>query len=76
MSMGQSYEYRQMLCLSILRRHGKAMHRRDVNTSRAERHHVDIYGNRVGKEQLQKDPMILPPGPAANIIGNTHALTQ
>lgn len=52
------------------------MHRRDVNTSRAERHHVDIYGNRVGKEQLQKDPMILPPGPAANIIGNTHALTQ
>ena len=76
MSMGRLYEYRQMLCLSILLRHGKVMHRRDVNTSRAERYYVDIYGVRIGKEGLQKDPSIFQQGPAANIICKTHALNQ
>ena len=48
------------------------MHIKDVNTSRAEPHHVDIYGVRVGKEQLRKDPIIFQQGPAANIVGITH----
>lgn len=47
-----------------------------VNTSRAERHRVDIYGSRVGKEQLEKDSIIFQQGPATNIVGNTHTLTH
>lgn len=74
-NMGKLYEYRQMLCLSILPRHGKVMHRRTVNTS-AKHHHADIYGSRVGKEQLEKDPIIFQRGPATNIVGNTHTLTH
>ena len=50
--------------------------RRTVNPSRAERHHADIYGSRVGKEQLEKDPTIFQRGPAANLVGNTHTLTR
>ena len=51
------------------------MHRRDADTSRAERQHVDIYGIRVGKEQLEKDPIIFEPGPAADITSDTHTPT-
>lgn len=75
-NMGQLYEYRQMLCLSILPRRGKVMHRSTVNTSPAEHDHADIYGSRVGKEQLEKDPTIFLRGPAIDIIRNTHTLTH
>ena len=73
--MGQLYEYRQMLCLSIPPRRGKVTHRSTINTSRAKHYHADIYGNRGGKEQLEKDPIIYQRDGAANIIGNTHTLT-
>lgn len=75
-NMGQLYEYRQMLCLSILPRHGKVIHRRTVSTSRAEHHDADIYGSRVGKKQLEKDPIIFQRGPATNNIGNIHTRTH
>lgn len=71
------YEYRQMLCLSILRRHGKVWHRREINKSRAEPQNVDIYAARTGKEQFLKDPLISQSGPdGVSIFGNTHTVTQ
>ena len=36
-----------------------------VSPSRAERHHADIYGSRVGKERLEKDPPIIPAWPCS-----------
>lgn len=65
-----------MRCLSILHRHGKVMHCSTVNTSRAENNHADIYGSRVGKEDLEKDPIIFEQGPAPNLTGNTHTWTH
>lgn len=52
------------------------MHRSTVNTSRAEHNHADIYGSRVGKEELEKDPVIFEQGPAPNLNGKTHTLTH
>ena len=72
--MGQLYEYRQMLCLSILPRHGKVMRSRTVTTSRAEYHHTDIFGSKVGEKQLLKDPIIYQRD-EHEIISNIHTLT-
>ena len=54
----------------------KGMQRSTVNASHAKRHDVDIYGSRVGKGQLEKDPIIFQRDPANNILGNTYAQTH
>ena len=50
--------------------------RRTGSPSRTERHHADIYGSRVDKEQLEKDPIIFERGPVADLVGKTHTLTR
>lgn len=56
-----------MPCLSIRLEHGKVVFYQTISASDTKEFGTDIYGTRLGKGQLAKDPIIFQRGEAANI---------